>query len=260
VTDSLVVHPGSPVDLVGRDPASTPGAPGDRAATVAAFEKQHGRLFALQDRLLAEAKHSLLVVLQGIDTSGKDGTIRHVFGGLSPSATHVATFVVPTPEEAAHDFLWRIHPHVPKAGQIAIFNRSHYEDVLVTRVHGLITEKVWEARYKHINHFEELLYDAGTHTVKFMLHISRDEQERRFHDRLNDPTKRWKFKESDRAESRHWDEYQVAFKELLEKTSTEHAPWHVIPANHKWYRNWAVTEILVRVLEKLDPRYPEAAG
>jgi PPK2 family polyphosphate:nucleotide phosphotransferase len=260
VTDSLVVRPGSSVDLVKRDPSSTPGAPGDRSKTEAVFSEQHERLFGLQDRFTAEGKRGLLVVLQGIDTSGKDGTIRHVFGGLSPSATRVASFGVPTPIEAAHDFLWRIHLQVPKAGEVVIFNRSHYEDVLVARVHKLVPPRAWKARYAHINAFEALLHACGTTVVKFMLHISQGEQQERFSDRLSDPTKLWKFKEADRVESRHWDEYQKAFTDMLEKTSTEQAPWHVVPADHKWYRNWAVTEALVDVLEKLDPRYPVASG
>jgi PPK2 family polyphosphate:nucleotide phosphotransferase len=246
--------------LTKRDPASTPGAPGSRSETEAVFAQQHERLFALQDRWTAEGKRGLLVVLQGIDTSGKDGTIRHVFGGLSPSSTRVASFVEPTPIEAAHDFLWRVHAQTPKAGEITIFNRSHYEDVLVARVHELVPAHVWRGRYAHINAFEALLGDAGTTVVKFMLHISRDEQEQRFTQRLSDPTKLWKFKESDRVESRFWDEYQKAFTEMLEKTSTGYAPWHVVPSDHKWYRNWAVTEILVDVLDKLNPKYPEASG
>lgn len=258
MTQSLAVRPGSRVDLHERDPASTPGAPGDRAATEAAFAKQHERLFALQDRLGAEAKRGLLVVLQGIDTSGKDGTIRHVFGGLSPSMTNVASFGVPTALEAAHDFVWRVHPRVPKAGEIVIFNRSHYEDVLVARVHELVPAHVWRTRYGHINAFEELLHDAGTSTVKFMLHISPEEQKRRFDERLNDPAKRWKFKEADLTERKHWDAYQQAFTEMLEKTSTEHARWHVVPADHKWYRNWAVTEVLVNQLQRMDPQYPKS--
>ena len=256
VTQSLVVRAGSEVNLHQRDPASTPGAPGGREETEAAFATQHEKLFGLQERLAAEGKRGLLVVLQGIDTSGKDGTIRHVFGGLNPSGTRVASFGIPTPLEASHDFLWRVHAEVPRGGEVVIFNRSHYEDVLVVRVHALVPPHVWRSRYAHINSFEELLRDAGTTTVKFMLHISSDEQQVRMTDRLADPAKHWKFKAADLAERRHWDAYQEAFTEMLEKTSTAHAPWHVVPSNHKWYRNWAVTEILVDALEKMNPQYP----
>jgi PPK2 family polyphosphate:nucleotide phosphotransferase len=259
VVTSLVVRPGTPVDLTRRDPDSTPSAPGGRAETEAAFEDQHLRLADLQERLFAEGTRELLVVLQAIDTAGKDGTIRHVFRGFNPSGTRVATFREPTELEAAHDFLWRVHSQVPRAGEVVVFNRSHYEDVLVTRVHGLVPPHVVRARYEHINAFERLLHDDGTQIVKFLLHISYDEQGKRLEERRRDPSKRWKFKESDLAERTHWDDYQAAFTAMLEATSTEHALWHVIPANHKWYRNWAVTEILLRLLEDMNPRYPTAA-
>ncbi len=255
---SLVVQPGSQVDLRQRDPGSTPGAPGGRPETEASFEAQHLRLADLQERLWAESRRGLLVVLQAMDTAGKDGTIRHVFRGFNPSGTRVAAFGVPTAVEAAHDFLWRIHSQVPRAGEVVVFNRSHYEDVIVTRVHDLVPLPVIKARYEHINAFERLLHDGGTQIVKFLLHISYDEQGDRLDERRTEPEKHWKFKEADVAERAHWDEYQAAFTAMLEKTSTQHALWHVIPANHKWYRNWAVTEILLRVLDEMNPQYPKA--
>lgn len=257
---SLVVHPGTSVDLAKWDPGSTPGAPGGREATEAVFEAQHMRLAELQERLWAEGKRELLVVLQATDTAGKDGTIRHVFRGFNPSGTRVAAFRVPSELEAAHDFLWRVHAQVPRAGEVVVFNRSHYEDVLVTRVHGLVPPHVVHERYEQINGFERLLHDEGTEIVKFLLHISYGEQGKRLEERRTDPLKRWKFKESDLAERAHWDDYQAAFTAMLEKTSTPHSLWHVIPSNHKWYRNWAVTEILLRVLDDMNPEYPEAAS
>lgn len=256
MTESLVVRPGASAKLPERDPASTPGAPGDRATTEAVFAQQQQRLAVLQERLWAEGRRSLLVVLQAMDTAGKDGTIRHVFRGFNPSGTRVAAFKTPTEREAAHDFLWRVHRLTPGAGEVVVFNRSHYEDVLVSRVHGLIQPKVWRQRYEHIKAFERLLGDGGTRLVKLMLHISYDEQGKRLERRQEDPTKRWKFKASDLAERKYWDDYQAAFSEMLEKTSTASALWYVIPSDHKWYRNWAVTEILLRVLEEMDPKYP----
>jgi PPK2 family polyphosphate:nucleotide phosphotransferase len=257
VTDSFVVRPGASANLRDRDPGSTAGAPGDRAATDAVFAQQQGRLAVLQDRLWAEGRRSLLVVLQAMDTAGKDGTIRHVFRGFNPSGTRVAAFKEPTELEAAHDFLWRVHRQVPRAGEVVVFNRSHYEDVLVTRVHGLVGPKVWRERYKHINAFERVLTDAGTSVVKLMLHISYDEQAKRLQRRQDDPARRWKFKASDLAERKFWDAYQAAFSDALEKTSKANALWYVIPANRKWYRNWAVTEVLLRVLEEMNPTYPK---
>lgn len=260
MVSSLVVHPGDPVHLDRWAPDSTPGAPGGREETEAVFDAQHLRLADLQDRLWAEGKRGLLVVLQAMDTAGKDGTIRHVFRGFNPSGTRVAAFKVPTELEAAHDFLWRIHAQTPRTGEVVVFNRSHYEDVIVTRVHDLVPPHVVEGRYGHINAFEALLHDAGTHVVKFLLHISYEEQGKRLKERRDEPDKRWKFKESDLAERERWDDYQSAFTAMLEKTSTEHALWHVIPADHKWYRNWAVTEILLSELDMMNPQYPEASA
>jgi PPK2 family polyphosphate:nucleotide phosphotransferase len=257
VTDWLRVLPGKLAKLDARDPSSTQHAPGDRHVTEAAFAEQHAHLSALQDRLWAEHRRSLLIVLQGMDTSGKGGTIRHVFGGFNPSGTRVASFGRPTEIELAHDFIWRVHREVPRAGEVVIFDRSHYEDVLAARADRLVPEHVWRARYEHINNFEALLDHGGTTVVKFLLHISPEEQAARLQERLDDPDKRWKFRSSDLVERAKWDAYQAAFCEMLERTSTPSAPWFVIPANHKWYRNWAVTHCLIAELQKMDPRYPE---
>ena len=216
----------------------------------------HEKLLALQDLLWAEARRSVLVVLQAMDAGGKDGTIRHVFRGLNPQAARVTAFKEPTPVELAHDFLWRVHRAVPAAGEIGIFNRSHYEDVLTVRVHGLVPESVWRPRYDAINTFEHDLSEAGTTTVKLWLHTSAEEQRRRLLERIEHPDKRWKFRPADLADRHRWDDYQVAADEMLARTSTAWAPWYVVPSDHKWYRNWAVSEILIAALQELDPRYP----
>jgi PPK2 family polyphosphate:nucleotide phosphotransferase len=259
MTESLVIHPGASANLDDRDPTSTPGSPGDRVATEAVFAEQHARLGALQDRLWAERRRSLLIVLQGMDTSGKGGTIRHVFGGFNPSGTRVASFGKPTAAELEHDFIWRVHAQTPHAGEVVIFDRSHYEDVLAVRVHTLVPKSVWKQRYGHINNFESLLAHGGTKVCKFLLHISPDEQAARLRARRDDPTKRWKFRSADLVERKDWDAYQSAFSDMLERTSTASAPWFVIPANHKWYRNWAVTECLIKELSRMNPKYPEGS-
>ncbi len=214
------------------------------------------RLKDLQNVLYAEGKHALLIVLQAMDAGGKDGTIRHVMGGLNPQGVHVASFKVPTPLELAHDFLWRIHRHTPGRGEIAIFNRSHYEDVLVVRVHNLVPEEVWSARYNHINAFERLLADSGVTIRKFFLHISKEEQKERFEKRLQDPRKNWKFARGDLRERALWNDYMAAFEDALSRCSTERAPWYIIPADKKWYRNLIISRILVQTLESLDMHYP----
>jgi PPK2 family polyphosphate:nucleotide phosphotransferase len=257
VTDWFRVHPGKPAKLHERDPSSTEQAPGDRTVTEAAFAEQHAHLAALQDRLWAEHRRSLLIVLQGMDTSGKGGTIRHVFGGFNPSGTRVASFGRPAEIELAHDFLWRVHRETPRSGEVVIFDRSHYEDVLAARADQLVPEHVWRERYEHINHFESLLEHGCTKVLKFMLHISPEEQAARLQARLDDPDKRWKFRSSDLVERAKWDAYQEAFAEMLERTSTASAPWFVIPANHKWYRNWAVTHCLISELRDMGPKYPD---
>jgi PPK2 family polyphosphate:nucleotide phosphotransferase len=257
--DRWLVRPGDAPHLGRRDPSSTDGAPGDRAATEAATEAQVPRLAEMQDRLWAEGRRSLLLVLQGVDASGKDGTIKHVFRGVNPQGVRVATFKEPTHLEQRHDFLWRVHALAPAAGEIGIFNRSHYEDVLVPRVHQLVPASVWRARYAHITAFERLLLHGGTTVAKVLLHVSYEEQGRRLAERLERPDKRWKMSSADLPERGRWDAYQKAYEELVERTSTDEAPWYVVPADHKWYRNWAVTAILVHTLERLDPRYPEVA-
>jgi PPK2 family polyphosphate:nucleotide phosphotransferase len=256
-SDRWRVNPGRHLDLATLDPESTEGAPGGHADTDAALPALHEELADLQDRLWAEARRSLLVVLQAMDAGGKDGTVSHVFRGVNPQGTRVVAFKQPTNIELAHDFLWRVHQVTPRAGEIAVFNRSHYEDVLVTRVHRLITEATCKARYGLINSFESLLVDADTTIVKLFLHISKEEQRQRLDARLDDPTKRWKFQPADLVEREHWDEYQVAYEDAISKTTTDHAPWYVIPANHKWYRNWAVSCILIDTLRGMDPQYPE---
>ncbi len=249
---------GGKVDLGAIDTRGTPGAPGDKSDTEKDFAGMHAALGGLQERLYAAGTRSLLVVLQAIDAGGKDGTIKHVFGGLNPASCRVASFKVPSEEERNHDFLWRVHARAPATGEVVVFNRSHYEDVLVVRVHELAPETVWRPRYTFINDFEANLVAAGTRIVKLYLHISEDEQAERFQARLDDPSKRWKFRTGDLDERARWDDYIAAFEEAIGRTSTEHAPWYVVPADRKWYRNWAVSRILIEALEDMDPRYPPA--
>jgi PPK2 family polyphosphate:nucleotide phosphotransferase len=251
------VEPGSRVDLSRFDAGDTSAFPDGKDGTKEAFAKLNGRLEELQEMLWAERRHKVLVVLQGMDTSGKDGTIRHVFEGVNPSGVRVAAFKAPTPEELDHDFLWRIHPKVPGRGEMVIFNRSHYEDVLAARVLELVPREVWEARYDQINGFEQLLAETGTTILKFFLHIDEDEQKERLQARLDDPTKRWKFRKGDLDDRKLWKEYTAAYEDALSRTSAAHAPWYVVPANKKWYRNLVVATVLVHALEKLDMRYPE---
>jgi len=257
--DRFIVAPGAGFSLADHDPAATDGAPGAKKETKRTVKDLAERLGGLQERLYAESTRSLLVVLQAMDAGGKDGTVKHVFAGVNPQGVRVTSFKVPTDVELAHDFLWRIHGRTPSHGEIGIFNRSHYEDVLVARVHGLVDETTWRRRYHHINHFEALLHESGTRVVKLFLHISPEEQAERLQARLDDPTKRWKFNPGDLAERRRWDDYMTAYQEAIAHTSTEHAPWHVIPADRKWFRNWAVSRIVIEALEAMDPRYPEPA-
>jgi PPK2 family polyphosphate:nucleotide phosphotransferase len=214
------------------------------------------RLDRLQERLYAEGRQSLLIVLQGMDTAGKDGVIRHVMSGVSPQGCQVASFKVPSREEQSHDFLWRIHQKVPPRGWIGIFNRSHYEDVLVTRVHGHVIKQEEERRYKEINRFEKMLVLNGTTIIKFFLHISKEEQRERLMDRAKDPQKRWKLSLSDLSERSYWRKYQKVYEETIAGTSTDYAPWYIVPANHKWYRNWVTASIIVDTLEEMHPRIP----
>jgi PPK2 family polyphosphate:nucleotide phosphotransferase len=251
---ALRVKPGTKVDLSKLDPGETHGHRKESAEQE--ISELLGRMAQLQDKLWAEQKHALLIVLQGIDASGKDGTIRRVMTAFNPQGCVVAGFKVPTGEELAHDFLWRIHKRTPGKGEIGIFNRSHYEQVLVVRVHDLEPKKAWSRHYEHIRNFETLLIDSGTTIVKFFLHISKDEQAERLQARLDDPKKRWKFQTADLDERKHWDAYEEAFEELLSETSTAEAPWYCIPANRKWYRDLVAATVLVETLKGMDLRWP----
>jgi len=248
-----------------------PGSKVDLAEINAGFKDKHEshehalpeietytqKMHDLQYLLYAEGKRSLLICLQGRDAAGKDGTINHVLSAMNPQGCTVTGFKVPSKEEAAHDFLWRYHQHTPGKGQVAIFNRSHYEEVLVQRVHNMVPEGVWSKRYAHINDFERMLYENGTHILKFYLHIDPEEQLERFKQRIADPARHWKISEGDYAERPFWDAYTSAFEDALGKCSTEHAPWFIIPSNHKWFRNLAVSRIVAETLESLGMKFPE---
>jgi PPK2 family polyphosphate:nucleotide phosphotransferase len=251
------IKPGSKVDLGKIDPGSTEGFKGKKFDAEKELVILNERLEGLQEMLWAEHEHKVLIVLQGLDTSGKDGTISHVFEGVNPLGVRVAAFKAPTPEELDHDFLWRVHPKVPGRGEIAIFNRSHYEDVLVARVRALVPRDVWQKRYQQINDFERLLAETGTTILKFFLYISKDEQKRRLQARLDDPQKRWKFRKGDLAERAFWDDYIEAYEDALSRTSHKWAPWYVVPADKKWFRNLVIATVLVRTLEGLDLKIPE---
>jgi len=251
------VEPGSNVDLAEWDPDDLSAFDGDKGEAKELFADMVERLAELQHIMWAENKHSLLVVIQAMDTGGKDSTIRSVFSGVNPQGVRVANFKAPTSRELEHDYLWRIHPHTPGRGEIAVFNRSHYEDVLIVRVLDLVPQERWSRRYRHINEFERLLVDEGTTVVKLYLHISKEEQAERLQDRLDTPHKLWKFNKSDLEHRVLWNDYMDAFAAMLERTSTEHAPWYVIPANRKWYRNYVIGSILVETLEALDMQFPD---
>jgi PPK2 family polyphosphate:nucleotide phosphotransferase len=248
------VMPGSKVDLRHIDAAATHGF--DKASAESKMSSDLVRLASLQERIYAEGSHRILIVLQGIDAAGKDGTISHVMSAFNPQGVRVIGFGVPSKVELAHDYLWRMHAVTPGAGEIAIFNRSHYESVLVERVDALVPEAAWSKRYHQINEWERILVEEGTTIVKFFLHISPEEQRKRLQARYDDPTKRWKFKLGDLTERAKWDAYQAAFKDALERCSTEAARWYCIPADHKWFRDLAIGEILADVLDGLKPVYP----
>lgn len=252
-----LVEPGKKIKLSERDPQDTGDFKGGKEEGLQALAKLNEKLQELQELLYAEGKHKVLVVLQAMDTGGKDGAIRRVFDGVNPQGVKVASFKVPTPEEVAHDFLWRVHKVVPANGELVVFNRSHYEDVLVVRVHNYVPKEVWSKRYEQINAFEKMLAENGTTILKFFLHISKDEQKERLQARLDDPTKHWKFSVGDLGERKRWDEYQSAYEDALNKTSTEHAPWYVVPANRKWYRDLVISTVLVDVLKGLKMKFPE---
>ena len=251
-----LVAPGAEANLADRDPDSKQGFDGEKIEGEAALKPMNVKLAKLQTRLWAESKQKLLVVLQAMDTGGKDGTIRRVFQGVNPQGVLVWGFGVPTEWELAHDYLWRIHQRTPKNGGITIFNRSHYEEVLVVRVKDLAPEERWRKRYRHIVDFERLLVDEGTTVVKLFLHISKEEQKKRLEARLQEPDKRWKFNVADLEDRKLWDDYALAYEEALTRTSSEHAPWYVVPANRKWYRDLVVASILIQNLEAMDPQYP----
>lgn len=215
------------------------------------------RLAELQTMLYAQGKHALLVVLQAMDAGGKDGTIKRVFSGVNPQGFRIANFKRPTDEELSHDFLWRVHQDVPPKGYIGIFNRSHYEDVLVVRVNKIVPKSVWGKRYDHINAFEKLLADSGVTILKFYLHINKDEQKERFQERLDDPAKHWKFSVGDLPVREKWDDYMRAYEDALSYCNTDYAPWHIIPANRKWYRNYIITKTIVEALEAMPLEFPE---
>ncbi len=231
---------------------------GDKETAESEFRALREELVTWQEKLYAEGKQKLLVILQAMDAGGKDGTIRNVFQGVNPQGVQVTSFKVPSHEELSHDFLWRIHKAVPAAGFMGIFNRSHYEDVLVVRVENIVPEAVWRPRYAHINQFEKLLNETGTTLLKFYLHISREEQRERLQARLNDPSKHWKFDVADLAKRQDWEKYMVAYEEMLQQCTTDWAPWYVIPANQKWYRNLAITQTIVQTLRRMAPTFPPA--
>lgn len=229
-----------------------------RDAAEAAVDELRDELSVLQEKLYASGEKSLLIVFQAMDAGGKDSTIKKVLSGINPQGVHVTSFKAPSSEELAHDFLWRIHPHVPTKGYISVFNRSHYEDVLVVRVDKLAPESMWRECYDHINNFERLLYDSGTRILKFYLHIDKDEQKERFQDRLDKPDKHWKFDAADMRKREQWEEYMNAYEDVLSKCNTEYAPWHIVPANRKWYRNYVVMKAIVETMRSMDLHYPES--
>ena len=253
------IAPDKKVHLDKESTRSTEGAPGDKSETIEASDALRKELAALQDRLYAEGRRSLLLVLQAMDAGGKDGAIRKVFSGVNPQSCRVTSFKQPSTEELQHDFLWRIHKALPERGEVGIFNRSHYEDVGVARVKNFVPKKVVRERYGIINSFERALTVEGTTVVKVFLHISKDEQRQRLQARLDDPTKRWKYRASDLEDRKLWDGYMAAYGDAITATSTHEAPWYVIPADRKWYRDWALLSILVETLTEMDPRYPEPA-
>jgi PPK2 family polyphosphate:nucleotide phosphotransferase len=252
---ALAVKPGSPADLAERDPRYNLGL--DKGEGKKRLEDVRGRLVELQAKLYAEGRCSLLLVLQGLDAAGKDGAIRTVFDGVNPQGCKVASFKAPTSTELAHDYLWRVHAQLPARGEIGIFNRSHYEDVVAVRMHELAPEDVWRRRPGHIVEWERMLVDEGTTIVKAFLHVSRAEQRKRFQERLDDPAKRWKFRKDDLRVADRYDEYLGAWDEVITQTSTEHAPWVVVPADRNWVKALVVATLLVEALEAIDPAYPQ---
>ena len=251
------VKSGEEVNLSKWNPDDKGDFKGGKEEGLAEVEKLNTRLEELQEVLYAEHRHKVLIVLQAPDTGGKDGVIRRVFDGVNPQGVRVASFKVPTEEELDHDYLWRVHKAVPGRGEMVIFNRSHYEDVLVVRVHNIVPPEVWKKRYEQINAFERHLAENGTTILKFYLHVDPKEQKARLQARLDDPTKRWKFRLGDLEERKLWREYMEAYEEALSRTSTDHAPWYIVPANRKWYRDLVISSLLVEALNDLKMNYPE---
>jgi PPK2 family polyphosphate:nucleotide phosphotransferase len=254
--EALRVVPGSRLDLGSFDCGASHGW--DKAAAPTELDRQRDRLTDLQDRLWAEARHPILIILQGIDTAGKGGTIEHVMAAFNPQGCRVVSFKVPTAIEAAHDYLWRVHRQTPARGEVVIFDRSHYEEVLIVRVHELVPATVWGRRFRHINDWERTLAEEGTTILKFFLAIDRDEQRERLQARFDDTSKRWKFRLGDLEERERWADYQAAFEDAISRTSTEWAPWYVVPSNRKWFRNLAVATIVADTIDDLAPAYPPA--
>jgi PPK2 family polyphosphate:nucleotide phosphotransferase len=252
----FLVRPSSRVRLEDYDPARVEKHD-DKKSAARKIKKLQQRMDTLQFQLYAEQKHSLLICLQAPDAGGKDGVVRHVIGSMNPQGCRVVPFKQPTAEELAHDFLWRIERQTPRQGEVVIFNRSHYEDVIVVRVHDLVPQKVWSQRYEQINDFERRLVANGTHILKFFLHISKEEQLERFKDRLDDPARHWKISEADYSERERWDDYETAYEDAITKCSTEAAPWFVIPSDHKWFRNLAISHIIVETMEKMGIKVPQ---
>jgi PPK2 family polyphosphate:nucleotide phosphotransferase len=252
-----LVDPTQKITLDHWNPNDNGGIKNGKKMTRPLFAELNQELERLQELLYAQSKHKVLIVLQATDTGGKDGTIRHVFDGVNPQGVRVASFKQPTKAELAHDFLWRAHQQAPGNGEIVIFNRSHYEDVLVVRVHNLVPRNQWQKRYEHINAFEKMLADEGTTILKFFLHVDADQQKERLQERLDRPEKNWKFSKSDLNERAYWSDYQKAFEEMLSKTSQSWAPWYVIPANRKWYRNLLISKIIVEKLQRLEMAFPD---
>jgi PPK2 family polyphosphate:nucleotide phosphotransferase len=251
------IKPGNKVDLGQTDPEDKSGWEGSKKDAEREMAKLCARLDVLQEAMYAESKHRLLIVLQAMDTGGKDGVIRSVFGNVNPQGCRVSSFKTPTAIELAHDYLWRIHQQTPGKGEIVIFNRSHYEDVLVVRVHNMVPKEVWEKRYAQINAWEKTLVEEGTTILKFYLHISKDEQKARLEERRVTPSKQWKFSLGDLKERTLWPDYMAAYEAVLSKTSTKWAPWYVVPANRNWYRNLVVARTVVEAIEGLNPQYPK---
>ncbi len=253
-TDQYRVTPGKKVKLSDWNPDDDGGLHKEDARPL--DDRLSDELFNWQERLFAEGKQSLLIILQARDAAGKDGVVKKVIGDFNPNGLHIANFKVPSAEELAHDFLWRIHAQVPKKGQVGVFNRSHYEDVLVTRVYDMIDDKTAHKRLGHIQNFEQLLADSGTRILKFYLYISPEEQKQRLQDRLDNPDKNWKFNPGDLKDREHWDGFTAAYQAAMEATSTDAAPWYVVPANHKWFRDLVIGQIILDTLKDMNPQYP----